>query len=269
LNSISCLWLEFRKEKEKQTHNQTQPDPNSTQTQPKPPQHSAQPAWPGPAAQPATWAQSRSIPAPRPNPAGPAHSSSPLRAARFALAPLWPSEHARPARSAASPPSRCQPSPTRQGHPLPPAPPRALNGNHRDLRRGPAKHASPRSPACPLLAPHGRSPASYPLTRRPANPSPRRSPPPSRASAPPRPRRPCYAGAPAEPHAGSASTLGSSPSRFPPLRPAPTPVQPPSASSTDAPPPDDAAEHPTPATSFNTQLGEHPQFLTMLLRPLF
>ena len=35
MNSISCIWLEFRKEKEKQTHNQTQPDPNSTQAQPK------------------------------------------------------------------------------------------------------------------------------------------------------------------------------------------------------------------------------------------
>ena len=35
MNSISCFWLEFRKEKEKQTHNQTQPDPNSTQAQPK------------------------------------------------------------------------------------------------------------------------------------------------------------------------------------------------------------------------------------------
>ena len=75
----------------------------------------------------------------------------------------------------------------------------------------------------------------------------------SATAAPPR-----YAGAPGEQHAGSASTLGSSPSRFPPLRPTPTPVQPPSASSTGAPPPDDAAEHPTPATSFNTQLGEHP-----------
>jgi len=153
------------------TNSQPKPSPNSTQTQPKPPQHSAQPAWPGPAAQPATWAQSRSIPAPRPNPAGPAHSSSPLRAARFALAPLWPSEHARPARSAASPPSRCQPGPTRQGRPLPPAPPRALNGNHRDLRRGPAKHASPRSPACPLLAPPRPQPCILSTHTPPANPS--------------------------------------------------------------------------------------------------
>ena len=54
LNSISCFWLEFRKEKEQQT--QPKPSPNHPSTQP---------------------SQPRSIPAPRPNPAGPAHSSFP------------------------------------------------------------------------------------------------------------------------------------------------------------------------------------------------
>ena len=105
-------------------------------------------------------------------PARPA-SAAP-RPARARTLPSGPKLSAPRARRAPAP-SRCAPGPLVKVAFLLPHP-RVLNGNRRDLRRGSAKHAPPRIPAGPYLAPHD-SPAPLPIQQSAAvNPSHRPTP---------------------------------------------------------------------------------------------